>query len=228
MSADRRVSTLSRIRSAYRGCVPEPFRRRVRKVIDLASRSYSDRYFSYIDEHQQISYAKMAASIMGHFAPASVIDAGCGSGGLLLALKRAGVADCRGLEFSKAGRKACRKKGLNVVAGDFTQACEVDPTLDLAICCEVAEHLPEASADRLVANLAAGPDLLLFSAATPGQGGFEHLNEQENEYWISKFERHGFGFDEQMTHQLRAEWNQQGVVRWYANNIMAYRRSCSR
>lgn len=228
MSPDPLVSTLSRIRSAYRGCVPEPFRRRVRKVIDLASGAYSDRYFSYIDEYQQMSYAKMAASVVDHFAPTSVIDAGCGSGGLLLALKEAGVADCRGLEFSKAGRKACRKNGLNVAAGDFTQECEIDPTLDLAICCEVAEHLPEASADRLVANLAAGPGLLLFSAATPGQGGFEHLNEQENEYWTKKFEQHGFGLDEQMTLQLRAEWNEHGVVRWYAANIMAYRRGCSR
>lgn len=61
---------------------------------------------------------------------------------------------------------------------------------DLAICLETAEHLPPESAEPLVAGLAKA-GTVLFSAATPGQPGVDHVNCQPHEYWHGLFAVHG-------------------------------------
>ena len=41
-------------------------------------------------------------------------------------------------------------------------------------------------------NLTAFSDVILFSAAIPGQGGDHHVNEQWPSYWIARFRERGF------------------------------------
>ena len=33
---------------------------------------------------------------------------------------------------------------------------------------------------------------ICFSAAVPGQGGYQHINEQFQDYWIEKFRARGY------------------------------------
>ena len=47
---------------------------------------------------------------------------------------------------------------------------------------------------QLVATITKHGDAVLFSAAIPGQGGQDHLNEQWPEYWQKKFEVNGYYF----------------------------------
>lgn len=61
---------------------------------------------------------------------------------------------------------------------------------DLAICLEVAEHLPESTGPLLIEGLAQAPTVL-FSAATPGQPGVGHINCQPHDYWHDLFATHG-------------------------------------
>ena len=44
----------------------------------------------------------------------------------------------------------------------------------------------------MIDNLVAHGSLVLFSAATPGQGGEHHLNERSYDYWRSLFAKRGF------------------------------------
>ena len=148
----------------------------------------------------------MANTIVKLFSPASVIDVGCGSGGLLEALGAHGKVRCVGIEFSEAGRTLCRRRGVDCQFGDLTKPLAIAPHHDLLMCFEVAEHLPARYADQLVENLTSGPSRLVFSAATPGQGGYEHVNEQPNEYWIRKFDARGFRYDRLISDLMRAEW----------------------
>lgn len=60
----------------------------------------------------------------------------------------------------------------------------------LAICLEVAEHLPESQAWYLVEALAQA-EVVLFSAATPGQPGIGHINCQPHDYWHDLFAARG-------------------------------------
>jgi hypothetical protein len=85
---------------------------------------------------------------------------------------------------------------LHVAPGEFrpvdvARPFELGRRFDLVQCLEVAEHLPEAASRVLVASLALHGDVVLFSAAPPGQGGAHHINEQPLEYWIERFAEHG-------------------------------------
>jgi hypothetical protein len=94
------------------------------------------------------------------------------------------------------------------------------------LCCsiEVAEHLPEESADVFVETLCGLSNTIFFTAAVENQGGHGHINEQPNEYWIEKFSAFGFKYKEALTKQMRQEMNDNKVVWWISNNLMIFRR----
>ncbi|MEL7345935.1 MAG: hypothetical protein AAFN59_13950, partial [Pseudomonadota bacterium] len=98
------------------------------------------------------------------------------------------------------------------------------PTFDIALSTEVAEHLPATIADPYVDFLIAISDTVIMTAATPGQGGTDHVNEQPNAYWIEKFDARGFAHDAGETEDWRSDWKVRGVDRARAKNVMIFRR----
>lgn len=208
----------------YRFLIPKSLRVFIRKYV-LTKKIYSHDFFGLLDEYQHASYPIMAQTIVNYFHPRSVIDVGCGSGGLLLELKKRGVYDVAGLEFSRVGIKRCRTSGLNVKHCDLSKSCRIDNKKSICICLEVAEHLAPRFADQFVRNLSSGPNLLVFSAATPGQGGYGHLNEQPHDYWVEKFRRVGFALDINVTEAIRREWSKENVATWFSANVMIFHRA---
>lgn len=92
----------------------------------------------------------------------------------------------------------------------------------LGICAEVAEHLEEEHADQLVETICRYSDKVLFSAACPGQGGVNHLNEQWQSYWAEKFEKHGLY---PIMFDIRQKfWDNKDVGVWYRQNMVLYTR----
>jgi len=215
---------LNHIRSLYRGLVPEPVRRGLRRVL-APERLYASGFFSDMEEAQKESYGLMAGSLVRELAPSSWFDAGCGTGSFLLALQMAGAGRCSGIEFHSAGLRQCKRRKVDATFGDLTQYRELDAAISVVSCMEVAEHLPDSAADTLVRSLTSGPDTIVFSAATPGQGGHDHINEQPHEYWLEKFAKHRFNPDSELTSSLRTEWTAGGVVHWYARNLFVLRRA---
>lgn len=63
---------------------------------------------------------------------------------------------------------------------------------DIACSFECAEHISKNYADMFVETLVNLSDIIVFSAAIPGQGGDYHVNEQKQSYWVSKFENLGY------------------------------------
>ena len=90
---------------------------------------------------------------------------------------------------------------------------------DLALCLEVAEHLPPSGATTLVKELTELASVVVFSAAIPGQGGVGHLNERWPWYWKEKFAERGFGQYDPFRHRL---WHRPDVAIWYKQNMFAY------
>lgn len=78
------------------------------------------------------------------------------------------------------------------LARELRKGLRVDRKFDLAVCLEVGEHLDSRFAALLVRDLTNAADVVLFSAAIPGQGGTHHVNEQWPDYWIERFGRHSF------------------------------------
>jgi SAM-dependent methyltransferase len=210
------------VAAAYRRIVPEPLRRFVRSRI--AKSGYSRAFFTQLDELQAASYDVMAATLVERLAPSSIVDVGCGSGALLAALKRHGVPTLLGLESSPEGLDLARRRGIDARFCDLGHPFTLNSDFDLALCLEVAEHLPESLSDAFVASLATGPNHLVFSAATPGQGGENHVNEQPHEYWIERLGQYGFAVDEDTTREVRAAWTERGVATWYCRNVMFFAR----
>ena len=71
---------------------------------------------------------------------------------------------------------------------------KLEKKYDLAMCLEVAEHLQPNSAEAFVNFLVTSSDVILFSAAVPGQTGENHYNEQFPDYWLDIFNKHNYVF----------------------------------
>lgn len=190
---------------------------------------YDAGYYDFIDHHAVQSADVMADSIVGTFQPRTVLDVGCGSGALLDALRRRGV-EGTGLEYSQAGLARCRSRRLTVHRYDLTSGTipSLAEAYDVVVSFEVAEHLPETHADAFVALLTGSTRCVAFSAATPGQGGSDHVNEQPHEYWLGKFAARSFRCDVDETERWRRSWADAEaagrIAWWYARNVIVVRR----
>src|SRR5687768_6838804 len=157
-----------------------------------ADELYDGAYYDAVDALAAGSMPVIARTLVREAAPASVLDVGCGSGALLAALRQIGIPGM-GMEHSAAGLAACRAQGLEVRAVDLdTDVAPPERRIGAAACLEVADHLPPGGADALVQLLTGAADVVLFTAATPGQGGTGHVNEQPHEYWMQRFAARGF------------------------------------
>ena len=134
------------------------------------------------------AYAPLLLSL---FRPTSVIDFGCNVGCWLKIFLDAGITDILGVDGTNMVDHLRFPKD-RFVAHDLCEPFDACRKFDLAICLEVGEHLPASAADVLVDTVTRHADMVFWSAATPGQGGYEHVNEQEHEYWVEKFERRGY------------------------------------
>ena len=182
-------------------------------------------YRKEVEDEAVRSADTIADTLLADFKPGSVVDVGCGTGALLAALRDRG---CRGfgLEYSDAGLECCRARGLDVQKFDLEKgSLAEDRSFDVAISMEVAEHLAATSADRFVALLTRLSDRIVFTAAPPGQGGKDHVNEQPPAYWIQKFRDRGFAPDVDLAARWRQDWEASNQVTWYyRRNLLIFRR----
>ena len=123
--------------------------------------------------------------------PRSVVDVGCGKGAFLTECERHGVTDVLGIDGEPVRAVFGPAESL-FRAADLTSPLSIGRTFDLAICLEVAEHLPDSAAPTLIDTLVNLAPTVVFSAAHPGQGGQTHVNEQWPTYWHGMFLERGF------------------------------------
>jgi SAM-dependent methyltransferase len=153
---------------------------------------YEDKFFDYVAIGARRSARPIVALLRQHLRPSSLLDVGCGRGVWVDEWCRSGVADAIGVDGAHISIDRLEILPKQFVALDLSESFRLGRRFDLVQSLEVAEHIPAANADVFVDNLVAHGDLILFSAAVPGQGGEFHVNEQPHEYWRSKFARRGF------------------------------------
>lgn len=149
--------------------------------------------------------------------PHSVVDVGCGPGVWGLAFIQNGVKDVLGIDGQWHMQQLIIPKE-NFVAHDLNFDLKLDRRFDLAVCLEVAEHLPRERAEGFVSMLTGYSDVVLFSAAIPSQGGDYHINGRWQDYWAALFSRRGF-IPVDFRHEI---WKDERVVWWYAQNMLLY------
>ena len=147
----------------------------------------------------------------------SVVDVGCGAGEWLCAFKENGVQRVLGLDGGAAQNSGQLKvKTEEFRSANLQQRLQVTERYDLCICLEVAEHLTEDAAPNLVRNLCDLSDIVLFSAAIPGQRGRRHINERWPSYWARYFSSYEYRPFDIVRGPL---WNDTRVEIWYRQNI---------
>ena len=235
------MSAYARLKAVYRALVPSRARQwlhahapgwllslRYRAVSRLergaaADELYDAYYYDHdVDPLMLSSADAMAKSLVGAFEPRFVIDVGCGTGALLAALARLGVHGL-GFDYAPAALERCRARGVSTRRLDIQRDPFPAERADLTISTEVAEHLPESSADRFVELLTTLAPVVAVTAALPGSRGKDHVNEQPNEYWITKFNSFQFAYDGPLTTRLRTEWRDGGVAETFFRSLMIFR-----
>lgn len=148
--------------------------------------------------------------------PGSVVDVGCGEGWWGEAFRLAGATDVVGLESGEADRSLV---GFEILDVDITKPFNLPGMFDVAVCLEVAEHIPAEFADTLVASLCRIGRTVVFSAAIPRQVGTGHVNCQPPAYWGEKFAAHGYRCDDRFRLSI---WNDQRIESWYRGNLLIF------
>ena len=187
---------------------------------------YDQQFFESIDEGSHRSALKVAPLVLNAFSKQihTVIDVGAGSGAWTKTFLDEGlrVTSVDGA-YAREQYEGVRNAYPNhvFVESDLSHSIlpERPPRFDLAVCLEVAEHLPGDRAAGFVKELCGLADAVLFSAAIPYQGGTEHINEQWMAYWAKLFREQHF----QSCDFLRTEiWNDVDVEWWYKQNIILF------
>jgi SAM-dependent methyltransferase len=148
--------------------------------------------------------------------PLTVLDLGCGQGYFVKWLRDQKV-EAWGVEGEELG-SSFKAPGYQIQQ-DLSRAFDLGKTYDLVMCTEVVEHIPEAFEGIVFDNIAHHTHrYLVFSGATPGQGGTGHINEKPEVYWFSCLVNRGF----KLLHEASVQTRLASTLDWYVKNISVW------
>ena len=181
---------------------------------------YDKAFYDGFTESSERS-ANITLSALFRTRPASsVVDIGCGVGAWLKAAQALGAGDVRGFDGPWVDNSQLLIPPGSFTRIDFESAQWPDfGKADLAMSLEVAEHLSPEKGKKLVESLCACAPVVLFSAATPCQGGEGHQNEQWQSYWANLFRAQGYLPSLAVR---RTIWDNDSVNFWYRQNAVVY------
>lgn len=161
--------------------------------------------------------------IMEVYDVCSIVDFGCGIGTWLSTFKQINQQGIiLGIDGDWISDDQLLIDKTCFLRANLNQEIKLEKKYDLAQSLEVAEHLPKSRAYSFVKDLTDASDLVLFSAAIPGQGGIEHVNEQWLSYWVEIFR----GYDYELFDVIRTQlWNRDDIKELhYKQNIVLFAR----
>jgi len=151
----------------------------------------------HLGGHMNVTHTDAGALAWLHskYAVQSMIDIGCGPGGMEAIAIQLGLS-WQGVD----GDPLCSRNG--IVTHDYcTGPLEVG-SIDLAWSVQFVEQVNEVYVDNFMRTFACARCVCL-THALPGKRGWHHVNCQAPGYWINVFEHYGLFFDERATEELR-------------------------
>ena len=177
------------------------------------------RYIHSPEVHNTVAAEYILPFVFSMINPAKVIDIGCGTGSWLKIAKGLGANQVLGIDGVSVNMALLEIDQHEFQKHNLILPFQPSEKFDLAICLEVAEHLPESAADTLIDTIASSSNCILFSAALPEQGGQNHINEQWPEYWQKKFAS-------KLLYPLdiirEKYWSNSEIEWWYKQNMFFY------
>lgn len=185
----------------------------------VESQHYTSDFYNQIQNRSKRSAQIVLPYIFEYFKPTSVIDIGCGTGDWLSVFKEFGVKEIHGVDGEYVDKNMLQIDNSEFKSFDLKYKYDSGRKYDLAMSVEVGEHLPDELSDNLIDSLCVHSDIILFSAAIPGQGGTYHINEQPHSYWIEKFNKRGYDVYDVLREKI---WFEPYVEAWYKQNILLF------
>jgi hypothetical protein len=179
---------------------------------------YKDDFYAFLSSFALRSAGKVVPVVKAATGAADIADFGCGEGAWLSVWKSAGLR-VQGVDGDYVNRERLLIGQDEFLAADLAQPVDLGRRFDLVQSLETAEHLPAAAAAGFVATLVAHADMVLFSAAVPGQGGEHHINERGLEFWRALFAARGYVAVDCVRPAVAAD---AGVQQWYRCNSLLY------
>lgn len=179
------------------------------------------------EHRRRIHYIQIQAALLAvftHFGkPLSFLDVGCGLGYTVRMAALLGIPSV-GVDIMLKDPPITFQNGMLAHADLQKPLAILGTKFEYVWCTEVAEHLPEESADGLVASLCFNAiNRIIFTAAPPGQKGAGHVNLKSQVWWCGKFEKRGWDFNAEDTISIRQLWDSVcGRARWYPNNVQIF------
>ena len=185
----------------------------------MSQHQYGEAFYDSLDATSEPSATIILPMLLDLVSVNSAIDVGCGDGSWLNVLRQLGIEDVLGLDAPgrSGGSLKIPESRFRGVALD--EPFSIEREFDLALCLEVAEHLPPERAAGLIADLSALAPIILFSAAIPGQGGVNHFNEQWPAFWAELFANESYVALDPFRRTL---WNKPEVAWWYKQNMILF------
>ena len=198
---------------------PQSMQARTSGEPSSSAHTYDDLFYRYIQTGSTRSAEKILPLLAAQLPLESVLDVGCGAGAWLAVYRRLGIPGCHGVDGDYVKPSSLLIPPETFTPRDVAQPFDLGRRFSLAQCLEVGEHIPPASSATLVANLVLHSDRVLFSAAIPGQGGENHVNERPYQFWRALFAAHGYAPYDYLRPLLRGASD---VEIWYRQNTILY------
>jgi SAM-dependent methyltransferase len=179
---------------------------------------YDGHFYDFLSSFALESARRVVPRLTTPLPLRSVVDFGCGQGAWLRAWFETG-ADVMGVDGPYVDRRHMLIDAANFRAADLANPIDLGRRFDLVQSLEVAEHLPAAKAESFVDTLVAHGPMVLFSAALPGQGGENHVNEQPLDYWRDIFRSRGYLPVDYLRPLITGD---PAIQSWYRYNILLY------
>lgn len=180
---------------------------------------YGNDFFAYQQFGSLASARTVVPIVLSKLKPLSILDVGCGAGAWVAAYDEAGASHVAGVDGAYVRPEQLLFDAARFQVADVASSFRLGRTFDLVQCLEVAEHVPPTASETLVDNLVAHAPVVLFSAAPPGQGGENHINERPYAYWRDLFEQRGYALFDFLRPRIRFHVQ---VERWYRYNLLVF------
>jgi hypothetical protein len=180
---------------------------------------YTEEFFEYIERGSIASAKQFCKFLVPLLGVNSILDVGCGRGAWLREWQGAGVKIAQGVDGPYVRQQSLLIPVHAFRAVDLSKKFDVGRRYDLVSSLEVAEHLPATCSETFISSLVTHADMVLFSAATPGQGGENHINERPLSFWQNTFQTKGYEAYDVVRPVFRAS---NCVEPWYRFNTVLY------